>query len=270
MPKLAWVQSCATDNVIQNLAVVAQQLNSLIAKKPDIVVLPEAFAWLAKDITAQATLVETLGEQAPLQSFCQEWAKRLGCFLVVGSLPLRINGRIYATLCVYDALGQMVTYYRKMHLFAVTTPTGRVYQESSFFTQGSVPVIWYSPWGPIGLAICYDVRFPALFQYYAQHDVRCVILPAAFTYETGKQHWHHLVSARAIENQLIMVAVNQTGSHGDGLRSYGHSLLVDAWGETLVDSGDRLTVECVDVAFEPVDELRAQFPVLLHARKFVW
>lgn len=270
MPKLAWVQSCATDQATENLDVVARQLSELIVEKPDIVVLPEAFAWLAKDITAQLGLVENLGDSGPLQSFCQDWARRLGCFVVAGSLPLRINGRIYATLCVYDALGQLVTYYRKMHLFAVTTPTGRVYQESIFFTQGSVPVIWYSPWGPIGLAICYDVRFPALFQYYAQHGVRCVILPAAFTYETGKQHWHHLVIARAIENQLIMLAVNQTGMHGSGLRSYGHSLLVNAWGDIVADGGDSLGVLAAEVSFEQVDTLRAQFPVLLHATKHVW
>jgi nitrilase len=259
--KLAWVQHTATACVDDNIAQITQALAQLKAQAPDVIVLPEAFAWLARDMRQMSPLIETLGA-GRLQVQCQAWAHTMNTYLIAGSLPLRIGGQVYATLCVYNPQGQLETYYRKMHLFAVTTPTGQIYNENQFFSAGKVPVIWHSPWGAIGLSICFDLRFPELFRYYAQQGVRLVVLPSAFTQETGEAHWHILVRARAIENQMFLLAVNQTGQHEVNFHSYGHSILVDAWGRVLVDSGEASTQDCQEVDLSSVDALRQQFPVL--------
>lgn len=260
--RLAWVQHTATSDMNANLTYLEQQLQQLSVQKLDIVVLPEAFAWLARDLSQMKAVVEDLGE-GRLQAHCQRWAQELGCYLIAGSLPLRIEGQVYATLCVYNPQGVLETIYQKNHLFSVVTPNGVVYRESTFFTAGTASVIWQSPWGKIGLAICFDLRFPAMFRSYAQQGVRLIILPAAFTQETGQAHWHTLVRARAIENQMTILAVNQVGEHELGLQSYGHSLLVDAWGEVLVDSGDSLAIGSYELDLSPVELLRQRFPVLL-------
>lgn len=261
--KLAWLALSAAQDVQHNLEQIEQQLAQIALTQPDVLVLPEAFAWLSSDLMDQQAMVEVLGDrQAPLQSACARWARVLNAYVVAGSLPLNIGGHVYATLCVFDPKGELVTYYRKMHLFSVVTPTGVSYTEDRFFQEGPVPVIWQSPWGAIGLAICYDLRFPALFRYYAQAGARLMLLPSAFTAETGTAHWHTLVNARAIETQSFVLAVNQLGRHDDRLHSYGHSLLVDPWGRVLQDTAQTIGVFSAEVDLQQATELRHQFPVL--------
>jgi nitrilase len=260
---LSWIALSANADVAHNLAQIHHLLPKLAATNPDVVVLPEAFAWLSSSLMAQQECVEILGDpQAPLQSACAQWARELKAYLVAGSLPLKVGQHIYATLCVFDPQGKLVSYYRKMHLFSVTTPTGVSYREDAFFKSGTVPVLWHSPWGAIGLAICYDLRFPALFRYYAQAGARLMLLPSAFTAETGEAHWHSLLRARAIENQSFILAVNQVGQHDEGLQSYGHSLLIDPWGRVLQDSVFEQGVFVAHIDLNSADQLRRQFPVL--------
>lgn len=261
--KLSWLALSATADVAHNLASIDQQLPAIANTQPDVLVLPEAFAWLSSDLMAQVDIVETLGDaQAPLQSTCARWAQTLGAYVIAGSLPLRVGSQVYATLCVFDPQGKLVSYYRKMHLFSVTTPTGVSYREDKLFSEGAVPVIWQSPWGAIGLAICYDLRFPSMFRYYAQAGARLMLLPSAFTAETGEAHWHSLVRARAIETQSFWLAVNQVGQHDARLVSYGHSLLVDPWGRVLQDSLSATGVFTAEIDLTQADQLRQQFPVL--------
>lgn len=261
--KLSWLALSATADVAHNLAIIDQQLPEIANTQPDVLVLPEAFAWLSSDLMAQMDVVESLGDaQAPLQSACARWAQTLGAYVVAGSVPLRVGGKVYATLCVFDPQGKLVSYYRKIHLFSVTTPTGVSYREDKLFSEGSVPVIWQSPWGAIGLAICYDLRFPAMFRYYAKAGARLMLLPSAFTAETGEAHWHSLVRARAIETQSFWLAVNQVGQHDARLVSYGHSLLVDPWGRVLQDSLSATGVFSAEIDLTQADQLRKQFPVL--------
>lgn len=261
--RLSWLALSATAEVTQNLANIDQQLSAIANTQPDVLVLPEAFAWLSSDLMAQVDIVETLSDaQAPLQSTCARWAQTLGAYVIAGSLPLRVGGKVYATLCVFDPQGKLVSYYRKMHLFSVVTPTGMCYTEDRFFQEGPVPVIWQSPWGAIGLAICYDLRFAAMFRYYAQAGARLMLLPSAFTAETGEAHWHSLVRARAIETQSFWLAVNQVGQHDARLLSYGHSLLVDPWGRVLHDALSATGVFSAEIDLTQADQLRQQFPVL--------
>ncbi len=261
--KLSWIALTACRDVSHNLAQISQCLPEVAASQPDVLVLPEAFACLSSDMMVQRAHVERLGDtQAPLQAACAQWARQLNAYVVAGSLPLAIGVAVYATLCIFDPKGVLVTYYRKMHLFSVVTPTGASYREDSLFHGGPAPVIWQSPWGAIGLAICYDLRFPALFRYYAQAGARLLLLPSAFTAETGAAHWHALVRARAIETQSFMLAVNQVGQHDERLQTYGHSLLVDAWGGVLSDSQQQQGVFSAQIDLSQADQLRHQFPVL--------
>lgn len=258
---VAWVQHTATGNVEANLSTIASLVVPLLTQKPDIVVLPEAFAWLEIDAIKQLQWAEDIGS-GRLQQQLADWAIEWQCYVVAGSLPMRFDGQIYATLCVFNPLGQLETFYRKQHLFSVVMPSGQRYQEGELFAEGPVPVVWYSPWGAIGLAICFDLRFATLFAHYRQQGVRLVLLPAAFTAETGRAHWHVLVRARAIEQQMVMLAVNQTGRHEVGLQSYGHSLLVDPWGNVLVDSGESVCANQAMIDLCAVDHLRKRFPII--------
>jgi len=262
--KLAWLTLTSTQDVQRNIEQIESYLTKLADEdRIDLLVLPEAFAWLSSDLMAQSAIIEDLGDrQAPLQSLCAQWARQLNAYVVAGSLPLRIGGQVYATLCVFDPTGELITYYRKMHLFSVTTPSGVCYREDQLYREGAVPVVWHSPWGAIGLAICYDLRFPAMFRYYAQAGARLMLLPSAFTKETGQAHWHSLVRARAIETQAYWLAVNQVGKHDERLESYGHSLLVDPWGRLLSDSIKQKGVFTAQIELTQVDQLRQQFPLL--------
>lgn len=260
---ISWIALSANKDVAHNLAYIDALMPEIAKTCSDLLVLPEAFAFFSSNLMAQQPHVELLGDvQAPLQSACARWAHKLNTYLIAGSLPLKIGQHVYATLCVFDPKGQLVSHYRKMHLFSVTTPTGVSYREDAFFSQGSVPVLWHSPWGAIGLAICYDLRFPAMFRYYAQAGARLMLLPSAFTAETGEAHWHSLIRARAIETQSFWLAVNQVGQHDEGLQSYGHSLLVDPWGRVLQDSLSATGVFSAEIDLTQADQLRKQFPVL--------
>ncbi|UCG19436.1 MAG: hypothetical protein JSU84_04360, partial [Thiotrichales bacterium] len=141
--KVSWISLTACTDVQRNLAQVSMCLPEIAANQPDVLVLPEAFAWLSSNLMAQQAHAEVLGDlQAPLQSACAQWARQLNAYVVAGSLPLTIGDHVYATLCIFDPNGVLVTYYRKMHLFSVVTPTGMTYREDKLFHEGPVPVIW--------------------------------------------------------------------------------------------------------------------------------
>ncbi len=264
--RVAWIQSCATGSVADNLSELDRQLAPLLSQGVDLVVLPESFSWLKASAKAQLAWAEVLGElsEGSIQAWVAQWAKRLSAFVIAGSLPARLaqnDPRVYSTLVVINPQGQIETHYAKLHLFSVRTPNGQVFEESSVFSAGQAPVVWQSPWGAIGLAICFDLRFAELFLAYRQQGVRLVILPSAFTRETGQAHWHILVRSRAIEQQMFILAVNQTGWHDTSLHSFGHSLLVNPWGEVLVDSGIDVTHGVADIVLTQADQLRVQFPL---------
>lgn len=262
--RMGWVQHTATADMTGNLAKVESALETLHPQRPQVIILPEAFALLQRGFEWQRSLVEPVGD-GPLQQQLARWAKRFGVYLLGGTLPLRYSdGQVYATLCVYAPDGQYQIRYRKMHLFSVTTPLGQSYAENSLYHPGPVPVLWQSPWGAIGLSICYDLRFAELYRYYAAQGALACVVTAAFTRETGEAHWHTLLRARAIENQMLMVGVNQTGEHEQGMCSYGHSLQIDAWGSVVMDAGQDVGQGIFELNLNAGFDLRQQFPVLSH------
>ncbi|WP_448585893.1 carbon-nitrogen hydrolase family protein [Thermaurantiacus sp.] len=190
--------------------------------------------------------------------------------IAIGSLAVRApGGRLRNRSLVLGPDGRILARYDKIHLFDVDLPDGSRYRESASFEAGDRLALADLPWGRLGLSICYDLRFPALYRALAEAGASVIASPAAFTVPTGRAHWHVLLRARAIETGAFIVAAAQTGRHADGRETYGHSLVVDPWGEVLLDMGTAPGTALLVLDLDRVGEVRAQLPALRHARAFV-
>ncbi len=195
-------------------------------------------------------------------------AKRAGIWVHLGSLAVAVGGdsRWANRGFVIDAAGEIVARYDKLHLFDVDLPTGESWRESSRYAPGEGTRVVETPVGTLGLSICYDMRFPALFQALSGAGATMLSVPAAFTVPTGQAHWHTLLRARAIENACWLVAAAQVGAHADGRHTYGHSLVVDPWGRVLLDMEDRTGVAVCEIDPAVVADVRSRVPVIAHRR----
>ncbi|MFL0418208.1 carbon-nitrogen hydrolase family protein [Sphingomonas sp. 179-I 2A4 NHS] len=197
----------------------------------------------------------------------REAAARAGIWVHLGSLALRRDdGRLANRGFVIDGAGAIRARYDKIHLFDVDLPTGESWRESAAYAPGEGAVVVETPLGRLGLTICYDLRFPALFQVLSDAGATIIAVPAAFTRPTGAAHWHVLLRARAIESAAFVIAAAQTGEHEDGRATYGHSLAIDPWGEVLCDMDDAPGLEFVEIAPDRVADVRARIPVIAHRR----
>lgn len=196
-------------------------------------------------------------------------AARAGIWVHLGSLALKSGdeGALWANRAfVIDPAGEIVARYNKIHLFDVDLPTGESWRESSRYAPGTGTTLVDTPAGRLGLSICYDMRFPALFQALSGAGATILSVPAAFTVPTGQAHWHTLLRARAIENACWLVAAAQVGTHEDGRRTYGHSLVVDPWGRVVLDMAETPGLAVVEIDPSAVDDVRTRVPVLAHRR----
>jgi predicted amidohydrolase len=199
----------------------------------------------------------------------REAAAANSIWVQLGSLALAGNrDRFVNRAFVIDAAGEIRARYDKIHLFDVDLPTGESWRESAVYEGGRQAVLVRgTPVGALGLTICYDVRFPALFERLSEAGAEVIAVPAAFTVPTGKAHWEILLRARAIEAGLFIVAAAQGGSHEDGRKTYGHSLVIDPWGEVLLDAGDEGGVHFAEIALGRITEVRSRVPALKHRRE---
>jgi predicted amidohydrolase len=266
--RLAVVQMNSGDDVAANLAAARRGLAQAAQAGARLAVLPENFAFMGAHETDKLTHGETPGV-GPIQDFLAACARELGLWIVAGTMPMTVPGerRVHAASLVYDARGTCVARYDKIHLFDVDVPaTGERYRESASIAPGAVtPVVVDTPFGRVGLSVCYDLRFPELYRALAaQHaDILCV--PSAFTEKTGRAHWEVLLRARAVENLCVVLAPNQCGTHPGGRRTWGHSAIVQPWGEwSAVD--ETPDVLCADFDPAAARELRTSFPALGHRR----
>lgn len=196
-------------------------------------------------------------------------ARATGIWLLVGSLSIRLdNGKLANRSFLIDATGAVVARYDKIHMFDSDPPDGQPYRESATFEPGTRAVVADTPFGPLGLSICYDVRFPALYAELARAGAQMIAVPAAFTVPTGQAHWHVLLRARAIETGTFVIAPAQTGEHAGGRRTYGHSLIVAPWGEILADGGESPGIVTAALDFERVAAARRMIRSLDHSRAF--
>lgn len=234
-----------------------------------LAVLPENFACMPATRADRQRIAETPG-RGPVQAFLAESASRLGLWIVGGTLPLKqaSDERVAAAVLVFDDRGRQVARYDKMHLFDVDVPGKRErYRESAHFVPGRRLVALDTPLGRLGIGVCYDLRFPEFFRALAlRHGCEVFAVPSAFTATTGQAHWSLLARARAVENQCYLLAAAQSGRHPDGRETWGHSLIVGPWGETLAHLVRRPGVATAALDRAAQQRLRRRFPVLEHAR----
>ncbi|MCK7458978.1 carbon-nitrogen hydrolase family protein [Idiomarina aminovorans] len=244
-----------------NLATVAKLLQQLPAARPQLVVLPEAFCCFGAGDRAQLEMAETY-EKGEIQKQLALLAKVHGIYLVGGTLPIKAGERFSAASLLFGPDGSIVERYDKIHLFDVDVADNtKKYRESKWTQPGVEIVAAATDLGVVGLSVCYDLRFPELFRALRQAGSDIIVLPSGFTQVTGEAHWHALVRARAIEQQVFIVAPNQFGQHDNGRETYGHSIIVSPWGEILAEQeqGEGIISASVDLA--DVESIRKQMPV---------
>jgi nitrilase len=260
--RVAAVQMVAGGDVGVNLAQAGPLVDAAAAAGAELVLLPEYFGILGARATDKLAVREPDGEGRQ-QAFLSERARRHGIVVVGGSVPLDTGDPAHvASAClVYGPDGTRIARYDKIHLFAFSE-ANEDYDESRTIAAGSAPVTIDLPCGTAALSICYDLRFPELYRRF--RDLALILLPAAFTARTGAAHWELLLRARAVENQCYVLAAAQGGIHPGGRRTYGHSMLVDPWGDVLARhaEGPGLVVGDVDPA--RIAEIRAKLPALSH------
>lgn len=266
--RVAAVQMNSSDAVAVNLAKAAELLDRAAERGVMLAVLPENFACMPAREADRMKVAEDDGD-GPIQDFLRSRARELGLWIVGGTIPIRRpnDPRPAAACLVFDDHGQRRARYDKIHLFDVSIPgASESYRESDSICPGETLVVLDSPIGRLGLAVCYDLRFPELFRSMLEHRVEVVALPAAFTARTGQAHWETLLRARAIENLCWVVASAQGGVHAGGRETWGHSMIVDPWGAIAdsLDDGAGLAEAVIDPEMQR--EIRRGFPALEHRR----
>jgi predicted amidohydrolase len=265
--RVALFQSTTGTDPAANAAAIEQAIGQAAEGGAEILFTPEMSGLLDRDSARAAKRLRSEDEDEVLAT-CREAARRRGIWLHLGSLAVLVDGgKVANRSFVIDREGEIRARYDKLHLFDVDLPTGESWRESNVYSAGQGAVLVNgTPIGKLGLTICYDLRFPGLFAALAEADADVIAVPAAFTVPTGKAHWHILLRARAIEAGLFVVAAAQVGRHEDGRQTFGHSLVVDPWGEVLLDMGDGHGVGFADIDLARIVDVRGRIPALRHRR----
>ncbi|WP_019628569.1 carbon-nitrogen hydrolase family protein [Thioalkalivibrio sp. AKL10] len=269
MTQVAAIQMASGPQPQANLLEAKRLLQEAADKGARLAVLPENFAFMGMQDTDILGIAEVADGAGPLQAFLAEQARRLGLWIVGGTIPLQTPGseRVRSACLVFDDRGQQVARYDKIHLFDVCLPDStEAYTESKVFERGEQVVVVDTPVGRMGLAICYDLRFPELFRALLDQNAEWVALPAAFTAQTGQAHWDVLLRARAIENQYYMLSAAQGGFHVNGRETYGHSALVDPWGRVAGQLQRNPGVLLANLDPTQAARIRSSFPAVDHRR----
>jgi deaminated glutathione amidase len=262
--KVGLAQLNSRQNKAANLVAAGQAVDCLAGQGADLVLLPEMFNFHGLD-DANAASAEII--PGPSTEWASAKAREHGIFLHCGSLIERRGGSLLNTSVVFDRTGAETARYSKIHLFDVRTPDGLVYAESDRLTAGSDVVVADCEGITIGLAICYDLRFPQLFHALADRGAHLYLLPAAFTVPTGISHWEPLVRARAIENGCYVAACGQWGPYGRGRQNYGHSMVVDPWGVVVAQCREGVDTISVELDMDYLRSVRDRMPVQRHRRR---
>lgn len=267
-PRVAAIQMASGPNVSANLLEASRLIQEAAENGAGLAVLPENFAFMGKRDQDMLNLRETDG-QGPLQDFLADASAKHGIWLVGGTVPLvaEDSHRVRAACLVFDDHGDRIARYDKIHLFDVSLPDGgERYEESATIEPGKNMVVVDSPFGRLGVAVCYDLRFPELFREMLDKGMEILALPASFTAITGKAHWETLVRARAIENLTYVVAAAQGGYHINGRETHGHSMVVDPWGTVLAQVPRGTGCVCCPLDEEFRSSIRRSFPTIHHRR----
>ena len=265
--KIAVHQMCSGIEQARNLTEMVNAIPKAAADGACMYFAPEMSALLDRDRKRARQQIFSEVE-SPAIAELQEAAAIAGIWVHLGSLPVvhETDGAMIANRSIIiDSTGTVVARYDKMHLFDVDLATGESWRESNAYVAGNTPVIVDTPIGPLGLTICYDLRFPDLFSALSRAGISALAVPAAFTVPTGRAHWHTLLRARAIEAEAFVIAAAQSGMHEDGRETFGHSLVVDPWGDVILDMGEGEGLAVVELSLRRIQEVREQIPV--HANR---
>ena len=266
--KAACVQLNSGNDLAANLRVAETAIRSAAASGAQLIMLPEYAAMM--DGSGRVMRENSPAEDGhPALDRFRVLARETKAWLLVGSLTIKVDDeRMVNRSYLLSATGEIAARYDKIHMFDCTLPSGKVIRESSAYRPGEAAVIAPTPWGPLGMTICYDLRFPQLYRALAQAGALFLAVPSSFQRETGVAHWHALLRARAIENLSYVFAPAMCGEHPGNRTTYGHSLIIDPWGKILAELGDEPGIALADIDVERVAKVRGMLPSIEHDRPF--
>mgnify|MGYP003753151929 CR=1 FL=1 len=257
----------STADVDANLSQAKNLIQQAADEGAEFAVLPEYFPLISDDETDKLNIVEDIGN-GPIQNLLAEMATQHGLWLMAGSMPIRTPDpqRVASSCLLYNPTGELSARYDKIHMFdvCVNKEEGEAYNESNTIIPGREIVVAETTFATLGLSICYDLRFPELYRELVSRGATIITVPSAFTYSTGKRHWEMLLCTRAVENLCFVIASGQGGQNTEKRRTWGHSMIIDPWGNILSSLDEGPGVTCADLDLARVDELRASFPALQH------
>ena len=267
--KAGLIQTNVSNEMAENVAFVREQARLARDAGADLIMTPENTGLIGANRTETLEKAQTEESHAMLAA-ARASARETGAWFLLGSIHVRVPGeeQIRNRSYLIDGAGGIVASYDKIHMFDVQLAGGESYRESSTFRPGERSVLAETPWGVLGMTICYDLRFPHLHRALAKAGARFLAVPAAFTKPTGLAHWHTLLRARAIENQCYVFAAGQGGCHENGRETFGHSLVISPWGEVLAEADVQPAVTFADVELQRLEDVRRQVPSLRHDRPF--
>lgn len=256
----ACIQLCSSDQIAENIVAASDWIRLAAKQGANLIVTPEMTHLMDQRPGQLLIKAQCEAEDVALKAF-QHLAAELGVHLLIGSLAMKISDThcVNRSYCL-GPTGAIVAYYDKIHLFDVQLSAAQIYRESERFQAGKQPVMVSTAQAKLGLTICYDLRFAALYRYLAQQGADIITVPAAFTQITGEAHWHVLLRARAIETGCFILAAAQQGQHADGRQTYGHSLIVDPWGKILAEKPNGPGVIIAELDLNRVQQVRQQIP----------
>jgi nitrilase len=267
MTKVAAIQMISTAEVGENLHSASELIDQAVEQGANFLLLPENFPFMGHEEHDKVAILESFGK-GPIQDFLSEQSQKHGIWLMGGTIPLQASdaNKVRPACLLYDPQGKCTSRYDKIHLFDVTVDedSEESYQESNTLEAGDEIVVAKTPFGNIGMSICYDLRFPELYRAMHKNDVNIITVPSAFTATTGEAHWESLLRARAIENLCYVIASNQGGKHINDRETWGHSMIIDPWGNILdcIERGPGFAIAEIDL--EKQVTLRKNFPGLEH------
>jgi len=266
--KAACVQLNSGNDLAANLRAAETAIRSAAASGAQLIMLPEYAAMM--DGSGRVMRENSPAEDGhPALDRFRVLARETKAWLLVGSLTIKVDDeRMVNRSYLLSATGEIAARYDKIHMFDCTLPSGKVIRESSAYRPGEAAVIAPTPWGPLGMTICYDLRFPQLYRALAQAGALFLAVPSSFQRETGVAHWHALLRARAIENLSYVFAPAMCGEHPGSRTTYGHSLIIDPWGKILAELGDEPGIALADIDVERVAKVRGMLPSIEHDRPF--
>ncbi|TNE34692.1 MAG: carbon-nitrogen hydrolase family protein [Alphaproteobacteria bacterium] len=265
----ACIQITSKADVDENLRITSDLIRGAAAAGANFIATPEVTNMLDADKKAVQAKAQLQEEDKTLAAF-RSLAEETGAWILAGSLVIKKpdDERLANRSFLIRPDGSLVAQYDKIHMFDVELSNGETHKESRAYAPGNTARVAETPWGPIGMTVCYDVRFSHLYQQLALAGAGLITVPAAFTYTTGKAHWHVLQRARAIENGVFIVAPAQCGQHSEKRRTYGHSLIINPWGEVLADGGEEPGFITAEIDLAEVAKRRQQIPNLKNIRNF--